>query len=71
MKEWEGFIEKEFTIVLYTDRKLNDQKKVEAWFDLALENSSAKCPPDIFGEDVTKIPNDCAFVQQKILEFVS
>lgn len=70
-KEWEGFIEKEFTIVLYTDRKLNDQKKVEAWFDLALENSSAKCPPDIFGEDVTRIPNDCAFVQKKILEFVS
>ena len=69
-KEWEGVIEKEFTIVLYTDRKLDPiTKKVDAWFDLALDSSSSKCPPDIFGEEVFKIPNDCNFVLEKIIEF--
>ena len=70
MKEWEGIIEKEFTIVLYADRKLDDNGKVEAWFDLALENSSSKCPPDIFGEGVYKIPNDCNLVISKLYEFL-
>ena len=70
-KEWEGITEKEFTIVLYVDKTLNpNTKKVEAWFDLALENSSSKCPPDIFGEDVFKIDNDANLVLEKILEFV-
>lgn len=67
-KEWEGIIEKEFTIVLYADRKLNEKKETEAWFDLSLEGSSSKCPPDMFEEN--KIPNDCAFIQDKILEYV-
>lgn len=70
-KQWEGMVEKEFTIVLYTDRKTDtNTKKVDAWFDLALDNSSAKCPPDIFGNDVFKIPNDSNFVLDNILEFV-
>lgn len=70
-KEWEGLVEKEFTLVLYVDRRLDaDTKKVDAWFDLALENSSSKCPPAIFGEDVFKIPNDSKIVLDKILEFV-
>ena len=69
-KEWEGVIEKEFTIVLYADRKIdNNTKKVEAWFDLALDNSSSKCPPDLFGEDVFKIPNDSKLIFDKIIEF--
>lgn len=69
-KAWEGWLEKEFAIVLYGDRTLDQNtKKVDAWFDLALDNSSSKCPPDIFGEDVFKIPNDSAFVLEKILEF--
>ena len=70
-KEWEGLIEKEFSVVLFADRKVNEQKKVEAWFDLNLENTSSKCPPEIFGEDVTRIPNDYNFIQQKIEEFVA
>lgn len=69
-KTWEGWIEKEFSIVLYADRRLTDDKKVDAWFDLALENSSSKCPPDIFGEEVFRIPNDSKLVLDKILEFV-
>lgn len=69
-KAWEGTVEKEFSLVLYADRKLTDDKKVEAWFDMALDNSSSKCPPDIFGEGVYQIPNDSNFVLEKILEFV-
>lgn len=70
-KTWEGWIEKEFAIVLYVDRTLDpNTKKVDAWFDLALDSSSSKCPPDIFGEDVFKIPNDSKLVLDKILEFV-
>lgn len=69
-KEWEGVIEKEFTIVLYADRKIDtNTKRVEAWFDLALDNSSSKCPPDLFGEDVFKIPNDSKIIFDKIIEF--
>lgn len=69
-KEWEGVIEKEFTIVLYADRKIdNNTKKTDAWFELALDNSSSKCPPAIFGEDVFKIPNDSKLIFDKIIEF--
>lgn len=66
-KEWEGVIEKEFTVVLYADRKLNDKKEVEAWFDTNLEGSSAKCPPDMFSGN--KIDNDCELIQKAIIEF--
>jgi hypothetical protein len=69
-KAWEGTVEKEFSLVLYADRKLTDDKKVEAWFDMALDNSSSKCPPDIFGEGIYQIPNDSNLVLEKILEFV-
>jgi len=69
-KEWEGVIEKEFVIVLYVDKKMNaEQKKIEAWFDLALDDSSAKCPPTIFGETIFQIPNDSKLVLDKIQEF--
>jgi len=60
-KEWAGTVEKEFTIVLYADRKLvidGDNRHVEAWFDTSLDDSSAKCPPDILGEGIFRIPND-------------
>lgn len=68
-KQWEGWLEKEFSLVLYADRKLTDDKKVEAWFDMALDNSSSKCPPDIFGEGVYQVPNDSKLVLDKIIEF--
>jgi len=71
-KEWEGWIEKEFVMVLYADKQIDpNTKKVEAWFDLTLDNSSAKCPPDIFGENIYKIPNDSKLVLDKILEFLN
>lgn len=68
MKEFEGLIEKDFTVVLYADRKLNDQKKVEAWFSLNEEGTSCKCPPILFGEDTLKIPNDCELILKRINE---
>lgn len=69
-KEWEGTVEKEFTIVLYADRKLNDKKEVEAWFDMSLEGSSSKCPPDLIAGGKSKFDNDMAFVQECIEEYV-
>ena len=68
-KAWEGIIEKEFSLVLYTDRRLTEDKKIEAWFDMALDNSSSKCPPDIFGEGIYQVPNDSKLVLDKIIEF--
>lgn len=66
-KEWEGVIEKEFTIVLYADRKVNDKKEVEAWFDTSLEGTSSKCPPDLL--DGSKVDNDCDLIQKAIVEY--
>jgi hypothetical protein len=70
-KEWEGLIEKEFTIVLYADAKVETGKRPEYMFNLFVENSSSKCPPGIFGEEVLQIPNDSKFILDKIKEFVS
>ena len=68
-KEWEGVIEKEFSIVLFGDNKFEDNGTPEYFFRLVEENTSAKCPPDIFGSDVHKIQNDIKFVDDKIKEF--
>lgn len=68
-KEWEGLIEKEFTIVLYTEKKFVE-KKPQYNLVLVGEGMSAKCPPDIFGEDVMKIPNDYKEIHKAIINFV-
>jgi len=68
-KEWEGLTEKEFTIVLFGDNKFLENGKPEYFFKLVEENTSAKCPPDIFGETVYKIPNDIQYLLTKIQEF--
>jgi len=68
-KEWEGLIEKEFTIVLYTEKKFVE-KKPQYNLLLVGEGMSAKCPPDIFGEDVMKIPNDYKEIHKAIINFV-
>lgn len=68
-KEWEGLIEKEFTIVLYADRNKDDKGVVNAWLDLNLDSSSSKCPPDIFGPTVNRIENDYAFLVETIQKF--
>jgi len=70
-KELEGMLEKDFTIVLYADSKFDDNGKPEYFLHLAQENTSAKCPPMIFGEDVYKIPNDAKMIYDKIIDFVS
>jgi len=70
-RELEGVIEKDFTIVVYADSRLNDKKKPEYYFNLFKEGTSAKCPPDIFGEEVFEIPNNCAFIQAKLNEFLN
>jgi hypothetical protein len=68
-KEWEGQVEKEFTVVLYSDSKIDPKtRKPEYFYHLFLENASAKCPPDIFG-DVLEIPNNAQFMLDKINEF--
>ena len=69
MKEWEGMIEKEFTVVLYADRNKDDKGKINAWLDLSLDASSSKCPPDIFGHGVNRIDNDYQYLVEKIKAF--
>lgn len=70
-REWEGTIEKEFTVVLYADSKIQEGQKPQYIFHLALEGASAKCPPDIFGEDVVHIQNDSKAVLDKVVEFAA
>lgn len=69
-KEWEGLCEKEFTIVLYGERRFNEKGKPEYSYNLVEDGSSAKCPPDIFGEEIQKVPNDNNLIFEKILDFV-
>lgn len=68
-KEWEGVIEKEFTMVLYADAKFKDENRAEYFFRLAGEGISAKCPPGIFPESSNRIPNDAQYVLDQIREF--
>lgn len=70
-KEWEGLVEKEFTIVMFADNKFDENGKPTYHLNLAQENTSAKCPPMILGEDVFQIPNDAKKIYDKIIEFVS
>jgi len=58
-KEWEGMIEKEFTIVSYADVQIKDGKSI---YSLKLNTDgkdSAKCPPIFLVDDKNLIPNDC------------
>lgn len=70
-KEFEGLIEKEFTIVLFADNKFDENGKPQYFLNLAQEGTSAKCPPDIFGEDIFQVKNDAKLIYDKIIEFVS
>lgn len=69
MKELEGVIEKDFTIVLYGNKKFDEKGKPKYFFNLVEDGTSAKCPSAIFGEDIMQIPNDCKLVFDKIQEF--
>lgn len=68
-KEFEGLVEKDYTIVMYADSKFDDKGKANYYYLLAGEGLSAKCPPDIFGEGIAKIDNDVATIDSKIKEF--
>lgn len=71
-KEWEGMVEKEFTIVLYSGSKVDSKTgRPEYHFNLYQEGTSAKCPPDIFEKDVLKIDNDVNMIVQKLSEFTN
>ena len=67
-KRWEGVIEKEFSIVLYADCKFSNEKP-EYFFRLSGEGLSAKCPPDLFSEGTTVVPNDSNEILKKIKEY--
>jgi len=69
-KEWEGLIEKEFTIVLYTDKKYEEGKKTQYRFITEGEGLSAKCgDPAIFGDN-KYIPSDMNEVYKSIINYV-
>jgi hypothetical protein len=68
-KEWESVVEKEFTIVMFADKKFNEKGKPEYYYQLVGEGMSAKCPPDLFGEDVYSIPNDGNMIFNTILNY--
>lgn len=70
-KEWEGMVEKDYTIVMYADNKFNEKKVPSYFLNLASEGTSAKCPPDIFGPEVIQIENDANMIYKSILDFVN
>lgn len=70
-KTHEGMVEKDYTIVLYSDSKFDDKGRSSYYYVLAGEGLSAKCPPDIFGDDVFKIDNDVKVIDEKIKEFAT
>jgi AAA domain len=71
-REWEGLIEKDYTIVMYAESKMEfGEKKAKHFFTLQTDGvNSAKCPPDIFGEDNLTIDNDSNLVLEKIRDFI-
>lgn len=71
-KEFEGMIEKDFTMVLYADSKINPKTSLpEYFFNAYEENTSSKCPPDLLGTGILKIENDCKIILEKINEFTT
>lgn len=63
-KEYEGMVEKDFTIVTFADMRIKDEKK-EYYLKLNTDGKdSAKCPPMFLVDDSDTIPNDSnAFLQ--------
>jgi hypothetical protein len=70
-KEWEGMIEKEFTIVTYADIQIKDGKKS---YNLKLNTDgkdSAKCPPVFLVNEQEIIPNDCNELLNHVREILN
>jgi len=58
-KEFEGMVEKDFTIVAFADVRIKDEKR-EYYFKLNTDGKdSAKCPPIFLIDNQDLIPNDC------------
>lgn len=68
-KEWEGMVEKEFTVVLYADSKLSDKGVPEYWYNTFQESTSTKCNPDLI--KALKIENDCSVIFNLIQKYTS
>lgn len=68
-KEWEGTIEKDYTIVLYADVKFNEEGQPTYYLATVGEGLSAKCPPNIF--ETQKIANDGKMVLEKLIAFAT
>ena len=68
-KGWKGQIEREFTAVMFAEAKMADGDNREYYFNLNSDGrTSAKTPPYLFGEGVSKVPNDVNEVLIKIKE---
>lgn len=64
-KEWEGDVEKEFTITFYADVKLSESNRTY-YFKLNSDGTdSAKCPPMLF-ENQDTITNDANIVIEEL-----
>lgn len=70
-KEWEGTVEKDYAVVMYAESKFDDANRPQYYLSLVGENTSAKCPPGIFGEEVIQVPNDAKYILDKIQEFAA
>lgn len=70
-KEWEGLMEKEFTIVLFSDKEGRDPQKPAVYrFWLNKPLTTAKCPPDIFPGKMS-LPNDMAPIIARLVEYAT
>jgi len=63
-KEFEGMVEKDFTIVTFADMRIKDEKR-EYYLKLNTDGKdSAKCPPIFLVNEQDTISNDCnAFLE--------
>lgn len=73
-KEFEGKIEEDFTIVLYTGKRINNGKP-EYFLRTFEEGTSAKTPegmfPDKNGDNLLEIPNDAAYIFDCVSKYYS
>lgn len=73
-KEFEGKVEEDFTIVLYTGSRIKDSKP-SYFLRTFEEETSAKTPeglfPDKEGNNLLEIPNDAAYIFKCLEEYYS
>jgi len=71
-KAWEGWVEKEFTVVLFGEHLRPDDKggKGEFTFWVSKPGTPAKCPPEVLGDDVLRMPNDLALFYNHLYKFL-